>query len=440
MERFGIPREPAPIKRTLLWSLLDGLLHAVMLGVSESYLGVFAVELGHQDTALALLATVPPLFGALSQFMAPWLVDKIGTRKRLVVAGATLQAASHLGLMLIAMGQVGDLFPLMLAKIAFWVSGMVIAPPWNAWMGAVTEATDRARYFLWRTTACHVAVLVSFLGAGIFLHAGRTTGVHERFVVLFLLGLGLRLLGAFALSAQTDPDPPASRSRGLSMRVRHAVAHGPWRLAFSIGLLQFGAHVAVPFFTPYMLRDLELNLDAFAWLTSVAIITKVVTLPLWGQFVRRTSMSAAMVLSVAIISAVPAIWVWSTSISDLILVQAIGGVGWAGFEYVSLQLLLAGSPKESSVEFFSLSSSITGTLQLLGSLLGSALLAQDLAYHAVFLLSSGLRALPLLLLAPVVLSMSRGLRFRQLWLRLVSVRPTTGPEHRPLPSPPEDKT
>ncbi len=186
MEWLGIPKESSPIRRTLIWSLLDGLLHAIMLGVSESYLGVFAVELGHQDTALALLATVPPLFGALSQFLAPFLVDKIGSRKRLVVAGALLQAGAHLGLFLIATEQTRGLLPLMLAKTAFWVSGMVIAPPWNAWIGSVTEGIDRARYFLWRTTACHVAVLVSFLLAGTFLHTGGGAGVHDRFAVLFL--------------------------------------------------------------------------------------------------------------------------------------------------------------------------------------------------------------------------------------------------------------
>src|SRR5690606_31190296 len=87
---------PSPlIKRTLAWSVLDGVLHAVMLGVSESYLGAFAVELGHREAALALLATLPPLCGALCQLAAPWLVGLLGNRKRLVVLGAALQGFAH---------------------------------------------------------------------------------------------------------------------------------------------------------------------------------------------------------------------------------------------------------------------------------------------------------------------------------------------------------
>src|SRR5690606_29614032 len=148
--------------------------HAVMLGVSESYLGAFAVELGHREAALALLATLPPLCGALCQLAAPWLVGLLGNRKRLVVLGAALQGFAHIGFMAIARAEDRSLSLLLLAKIAFWTSGMVIAPPWNAWMGTLTEGVSRARYFLWRTVACHVALLVSFLWAGYFLQAGRS--------------------------------------------------------------------------------------------------------------------------------------------------------------------------------------------------------------------------------------------------------------------------
>ena len=82
---------PSELKRTLWWSVADGVLHALMLGLSESYMGALAVELGHQDTALALLATVPPLLGAVSQLLAPWLVLQVGSRKRMVVGGALLK-------------------------------------------------------------------------------------------------------------------------------------------------------------------------------------------------------------------------------------------------------------------------------------------------------------------------------------------------------------
>ena len=74
--------------------MLEGALHAVMVGVAESYLGAFAVELGHGARHLALLSTLPLLAGAVVQLLSPVLCAVLGSRKRLVVAGALGQTAS----------------------------------------------------------------------------------------------------------------------------------------------------------------------------------------------------------------------------------------------------------------------------------------------------------------------------------------------------------
>jgi len=164
----------------------------------------------------------------------------------------------------------------------------------------------------------------------------------------------------------------------------------------------------------------------------VTIVAKALTLPLWGGVVKRWGLGPAMALSVGTIACVPTIWIWATDIPQLVFVQVVGGLGWAGFEYVSLQLLLGRAPKGSAVEFFALSSSLSATLQLIGSLGGSTLLAAGASFHLVFLTSSILRAVPLLLLTPVATHLGRGLALQRLWLRLVTVRPSTGAERRPL--------
>src|SRR3954462_9190342 len=94
-------------------SILDGMLHALMLGVSESYFGACAVALGHSDTALALLVTLPLCAGALAQAFTGPLVLLLGSRKRLVVMGAVLQALSHIGLFAVAWLGVQSFWPLL---------------------------------------------------------------------------------------------------------------------------------------------------------------------------------------------------------------------------------------------------------------------------------------------------------------------------------------
>src|SRR5690349_13644852 len=90
-------------------SVVDGAMHAVMVGASESFQGTLAVELGHGPFGLALLTTVPLLIGSISQLASSALIARLRSRKRFVVAGAAAQALCHLGFFYMAAAEVRSL-------------------------------------------------------------------------------------------------------------------------------------------------------------------------------------------------------------------------------------------------------------------------------------------------------------------------------------------
>src|SRR5688572_20110365 len=150
------------VRRSLRISIIEGCLHAVMVGVSESYLGALAVQLGHKDLALALLVTLPLLVGSIAQLSASALVRALGTRKRAVLLLASVQAAVHLGLVVIAVFEVNSFLALLAVKSLYWASGMAIGPAWNAWMGSLTKDIDRSRYFALRSGMVQIALLIAY--------------------------------------------------------------------------------------------------------------------------------------------------------------------------------------------------------------------------------------------------------------------------------------
>ena len=153
---------PGRARNALGMSILEGSLHAVMIGVAESYLGAFAVELGHGPRAQGLLATLPLVLGAICQLFSPLLCAWFGSRKRVAVAGALGQTASMAGLILIAMAQSSSFSALLAARVGFWVAGGLMAPAWNAWMADLTVNIERSRYFARRSALNHVALLIAF--------------------------------------------------------------------------------------------------------------------------------------------------------------------------------------------------------------------------------------------------------------------------------------
>ncbi|HEU5077238.1 MAG TPA: MFS transporter [Polyangiaceae bacterium] len=423
--------ERAP--RALKISVAEGVFHATMVGVAESYLGAFAVELGHRDHALALLVTIPLLVGSSAQLLASPLVSLLGSRKRLVVLGATMQALTHLAFAIIAWTETRSFAWLLGAKCTYWISGMLIAPPWGAWMASLISGARRERYFAWRSGAVHLALLLAFGAGGWMLWRAQALGKSAllTFGVLNTVAVIARGLSALGLALQPDPAATAPNRRYDWKQIAHAARTAEWRPALYIALLMFGAHLAVPFFTPYMLRTLELDYAHYAALLAVPIVTKVLVSPLLFHAATTLRMRGLLATATVLVALVAWLWSFATTFDDLLVAQLVSGIAWGAFEYASYQLLLNSARPALQVEFLSLANSVIGAAQLSGALVGAALLSSGgFSYDQVFLLSAIGRALPVGLVflwiplrAPII---------RRLFWRVVSVRPSGGTLRRPI--------
>lgn len=414
-------------------STVEGALHAVMLGTAESYLGAFAVELGHGPEALSLLATVPLLVGALSQLFCTPLALLLGGQKRLVVLAAALQALSAGGFMFVAATNDRSLTTLLCAKVLFWIAGSLTAPGWGAWMANLTARVSRTRYFALRSGVVHVALLAAFLSAGQLLTVSEGQRMHA-FFMLFAVALAARLASAVLLHVQAGPDSPDEEAPSLG-ELGLGLRTSKWRVPAYLSLLMCGAHIAVPFFTPYMLIELELDYRTFAWLSALSIFTKAVTFPFGHRFAARFGLKGILTSGGFLVAVVPAIWAATPSVAGLVLAHLLGGAAWALVEYSSFQLLIDASPSRVRSEFLALSGALTGAAQLGGAAVGAFLLSRHLlSYREVFALSAIARAAPLVVLGAALPRWAIPKRLPRLHTRLLSVRPGAGASQRPLPT------
>jgi hypothetical protein len=406
-------------------SMLEGALHALMVGVAESYLGAFAVELGHGPRQLALLSTLPLLAGAAVQLSAPLLCAWLGSRKRLAVLGALGQTASLAALLAIAATESRSVMLLLAAQLGFWVSGGAMAPAWNAWMATLTVHTDRPRYFARRSAFNQLALLLAFGGAGYLLHHAGVA-VSSCFVLLFGVGFLARLTSVFALMAQADIEPPrrvqAPDARVVG-RARSAWRDSEFQVAGYLCALAFGTHLAAPFFTPYMLRELALDYRSYALLSASAILAKAVTFPSCHRIAARFGLERVLRWAGAGVALTPALWACSHDFGVLLFAHILGGVVWAAVEYSSYQLLLDSAPADLTAEFFSIANCMTGLAQVSGAFLGGLILShQLLSYPTLFVLSALLRLLPLGLFAAVQRGQHFPLPLRELYARFSALR------------------
>jgi MFS family permease len=320
---------------TLQHSLKDSGAFAVMAGIGETYLSAFALFLGAGTAQIGLLSSVPPMLASLAQIFSAWLGHAIGHRKRIILTGAVIQCLAWLPILSLPL-----LFPdyavplLIIAVVIYYVGANLSAPQWSSLMGDIVPRRKRGRFFGMRTRLITALTFLSLMAGGLILHlfTERDQTLYG-FVLLFLVAIIARSVSIYHLARMHDPgghvsamELPASREWWTRLRTSNFV-----RFSLFFALMQFAVAIASPFFTVYLLRDLEFSYLQFTAITGAAVLAQFLTLTQWGRISDVFGNRRILSVSGLIIPLLPILWTFSTSTWYLVVTQALSGFCWAGF-------------------------------------------------------------------------------------------------------------
>jgi hypothetical protein len=421
-------------RRDLRAAIGDGMAYAAMVGFGETYASAFALALGHGELAAALISTAPLLTGAALQLLTPAGVIRLGSHRRWVVACAWTQVAAFVPLIAGALSGRLPLALLFATMAVYWAAGFSAGSAWNAWMVGLVHSRLRPTFFARRSRLSQVTLSISLIGGGALLHflAGRDA-VLRGFALLFGLAALSRAASARFLGRQSDT-PPDLSARGQPPReLFRTLARGPsGRLFAYLIALQMAVNVASPYFTPFMLRELELPYGAFAGLTATSFVSRIAVLPLLGRLARRYGARRLLTGAGIAVIPLPALWLVSDRLPYLFCLQLASGAIWGAYELAVLLLFFEMLAGPSRLQLLALYNVANAAAMLGGSLIGGSLFAGlpgASAYAAIFGVSTGARLLTLALL--------RGLpqirvQRAPIPTRTVAVRPSYGALQPPV--------
>src|SRR3989338_10773066 len=194
MSLFQHPANPQ-IQKSLHYSIIDGVFFTIMLGSGERFFVPFALMLGSSYFEVGLIVALPLLFGSLSQLFSTHLIEKIHSRKKVVVRGVFLQALMFAPMILLYFSPISPTYLFIGLTICYWICGHIIAPAWNSWMGDLVDMQSRGSYFGKRSRIMEFSTLITFMIAGWYLHfmkAGNQEYIG--FLTLFVVALAARLM------------------------------------------------------------------------------------------------------------------------------------------------------------------------------------------------------------------------------------------------------
>jgi len=385
-------------KKSLKYSIGDGITTSVMDGSGSSYISPFAIALGASNTQIGFLSSIPGLFSPLSQLITVRLLPRIKSRKKVVLTVVLLQALTWLPIMLLPFimksNQVNLLIILFTLLAAFGSFG---GPVWASWMGDLIKSEERGKYFGNRNSIAGLtAIVFSFISA--YLLDVLSAKLFIAFTIMFSTAMLGRLLALYFLNKQYEPEfsfnPEYYFSFTQFLKKMPYTNFGKFSIYFA--LIVFTTNIAAPFFAVYMLKNLHFTYLEYMIVTITATLASLIGMRFWGKISDLYGNIKTLYILGFFVSLVPLWWVFNQNILFLICIQLVSGFAWGGFNLSASNFIYDVVSREKRALAIAYFNVLNGIAVFLGASLGALLLKFNLITFMepilfIFLISAVLR-------------------------------------------------
>jgi MFS family permease len=396
------------IRKSLNASWIEGIPAAVMLGIMDNFVIPYGLFLGASPKQIGIMVAVPHLIGSIVQLFAVPAVRAAGNRKRFLVSGAFLHASILLPIagLVFVNGSLRITFLIILIAM-YRVIGNLIGTAWGSLISDYLPSHKRGDYFGWRAQITGMAGLAGIAFSGLFLYEMKKINPTIGFFLLFFAASLCRYFSTYLMTGLMDIHHHTSEKTDFTfyMFMRRFKESNFVKFVLYIAGISFATHVASPYFSVYMLRDLKFNYLTYAAVIFSAVIMGLVAFPIWGRHADVVGNAKILKITSFLIPTVPLLWLLSKNPFFLIMVECYSGFIWCGFNLCATNFIYDAVSPEKRVRCLGYFNLINGIAISMGAFLGG-FLADKLppmgGYRllTLFFLSGFLRWLAHFLLSP----------------------------------------
>jgi len=380
------------LRHNMRYSMIDAAVFSVMIGMVLPFLGVFLMRMGGGGGQVAFLTSLPALAGIL-----PLLIR----RKRRSVPKDPLHTAASAALFnrlfflafaLLALLPRGSItaWLIIVCASAMAIPGMRSNVAWTEFMGEAIPEPARRRFFAWRNILSSLVSMLATLGGGLILD--RLAGPWN-YSVLFGGSFLATMVSLFFLRGMQRPSQHTDQTIGAAGL---EWLFPDWRFVFfllGVALLFLGLNVTVPLTVVYHVRLLHLTNQAISYLASVGALAAVATFSLWAWLSVHWGERLVLAISATILAVGAGIYSFISSLTGLIVLNALLGMAMAGLNLTCFNFLLSVAPQSRRGFAVTLFNLVVSLAAFCGPLLGGLFSGGRAALAAGFLAAAVLRVL-----------------------------------------------
>ncbi|RYZ59412.1 MAG: MFS transporter [Proteobacteria bacterium] len=382
--------------------MYDGAMSTIMGSLTGgAFLVTFALLLGASNLAIGVIAAAAPL-SQIMQIPAILLIEKIRSRKRIVVIAATMGRMFLFSCALLPWFPYPELrIPLfVLALFLYNVMGSISGCAWNTWMHDLIPQEIMGRFFGKRLAVSTAFAAVLSLGAGVMVDRSMGPGGGTyTYSLLFFVGSFAGFWGVFALSKVPEPKMVSHQLERLFPMMKKPFKDKNYRrLIIFLATWNFAVNLAAPFYTVYMIKELGMSLG---WIIGLSVMSQginVLFFNIWGKLADRFSNKSCLTVAGPLFIIGIGLWPFLTmpephilTIPLIILIHALSGISTAGVTLCSSNIALKSAPKGQATVFLATNALVNGIAACIAPILAGALsdylqneqLKLDLVWHSI---------------------------------------------------------
>jgi len=374
------------VRRSLTFSVFDGVLWAVMFGLAENFIVPFILLFGATVFQVSFLQGTAQLSMGIGQLTGAALIQKGGSRRRLAMLMVTFHAVTWLVIYWGTVFTGSAWFAIGAYCISLFVANFG-GPGWMSWMNDLVPENRRGSYWSFRNSVAGLTQLVPIAVAGFALQQAKPHGAElATFGVLFSLAFLSRLGGVLCLGAQHEPPMKrTSEARGMSfvafLKDLKASNFGRF-VVFSV-LLNFTIQMIYPIIQVYLLQELKFDYNQYTWVTMTFTIASFVFMLYWGPLSDRFGNRRILLVSALLLPFIAVGWIFVKDMWWLIGLQLITGFLVSGVNLSTTNFIFDSVKPErmaKSIAYFTALNTIFG---FLGSISGGVLadVLKSFAWH-----------------------------------------------------------
>ncbi len=424
------------IKRSLNNSILDGAFYSLKTGLADSFFTVFGVFLKATNFELGLLGSLPLAISSMFQLISHRLIHVFGSRMRLILTAGLLHGLSLLAMIILfVMGKLSVPTMIMLV-VLYWIFDRIAYPAWNSLMGDLVAESARGRYFARRNRIIYFSTFIGLVIGAVILGVihGSQEAKAQSFVVIFSLATVARFISLYYLKKMWEPQQyaPLKPPFGLWEFLVNAKRTNFGNFVLYMMFMNLAVYIAAPFFAVYLLKDFGLTYFQYTLILGVAVVTKFLSLPLWGKASDRYGTRKILALSGFLIPLVPFLYMVKRDLNYFLYIEAFSGFVWAGFELACFNYILDSTSSEKRATCVQYYNFLDGVGLIIGSFIGTYILTHNSMYWSsfilVFLVSGIVRMLVSIVFLPRIHEIRRveGIMYSELFFNVLTVGPTMG--------------